>query len=158
LPDTLELGAEEQAGIATLVGHDEARARLLATIENVGKGAKAPEAKRALYDALIRYARTMEASLGTRHPRYQVQKGILGEFIKTWLMEEGGATPGAGTDAGAAAASAAEAQGRYEGLFAHFWVDKVIDAQERSQLTQTAGQLGLTQEQARAIETRVMGT
>lgn len=160
LADTLELGAEEQSGIATLVGHDEARARLLTTIENVGKGARAPEAKRSIYDGLIRYARTMEASLGTRHPRYQVQKAVLGEFIKTWLMGEGGAAPGTGPagEPGQVAATMVEAQGRYESLFAHFWIDMVIDAQERSVLEQTAGQLGLTLDQAKAIETRVMGS
>ncbi len=165
LPDTIELGAEEQSGITTLVGHDEARDRLLATIENIGKGAKSPDAKRTLYDGLIRYARAMEASLGTRHPRYQTQKGILGEFIKTYLMEEGGA-PAAPTAAPSLAPSAeavvsqtafADAQGRYESLFTHFWVDKVIDAQERQVLEQTAATLGLPPEQAREIETRVKG-
>lgn len=166
LPDTVELGAEEQAGISTLVAHDEARDRLLVTIENIGKGAKGPDAKRGLYDGLIRYARQMEASLGTRHPRYQTQKAILGEFIKTHLMEEGGApaVPSAAPTAAPAAeavvspAAFAAAQGRYESLFTHFWVDKVIDAQERQVLEQTAATLGISGEQARAIETRVMGS
>ena len=165
LPDTVELGAEEQAGITTLVGHDDARNRLLQTIENIGKGAKAPDAKRSLYEGLIRYARAMEATHGTRHPRYQIQKALLGEFIKTYLMDEGG-TPAApaATPAGAVSAESVvspaafvAAQGRYEGLFAHFWVDKVIDAQERQVLDQTAATLGLAPDQARAIETRLMG-
>ncbi|MFP5503646.1 MAG: hypothetical protein ACLGIN_14240 [Candidatus Sericytochromatia bacterium] len=156
LADTLALGAEEQAGISTLVGHDEARAKLLASIEQLGRGAGMSE-KRAIYDNLVRYARAMEAKLGTRHARYQAQKRLLGDFIKTHLLGEGGEAPQAEASVPAAPPQAAgsEAMARYEALFAHFWVDRVIDAAERSALDHSAATLGLSPDQASAIEAKL---
>ena len=47
-----------------------------------------------------------------------------------------------------------DAQVRYEALFQHFWVDRMISGPERAALEQAAAQLGLSIEQARAIEAR----
>jgi hypothetical protein len=92
----------------------------------------------------------MEATLGTRHARYQTQRALLGDFIKTHLMDD--RQPLQATATVAKSSGLADAAARYESLFSHFWVDKVIDATERSALTQTAATLGLSTEQARAIE------
>jgi hypothetical protein len=160
LADTLVLGAEEQAGTSALVSHDEARVRLNAQIDRLGKEAASIEERKALYDALIRYAKTMEATLGTRHPRYQAQRALLSDFIKTYLMDERAGAPVTATvpQGPHSMRNLAEATSRYESLFAHFWVDHVIDAQERASLTQAAATLGLSPDQARAIESKVQGT
>lgn len=155
LADTLVLGDEEQSGVSALVDRDEARMRLLAQIDQLGRDATTLEARRALYDALIRHAKTLEATLGTRHARYQTQRALLGDFIKTHLMDD--RQPLQSTVAAAAGPAPAEAAARYASLFTHFWADKVIDAAERSALAQTATSLGLSVEQAGAIERRAQG-
>jgi hypothetical protein len=157
LSDTLVLGAEEQEGVSALVAHDDARVRLLSAIDTLGKEAVSVDRRRTLYDALIRYAKTMEATLGTRHPRYQAQRAHLGDFIKTHLMDDRPGAAAAAPSAPASQQAVADATARYESLFAHFWVDKVIDAAERTALVQTAASLGLNAEQAKAIEAKIQG-
>jgi hypothetical protein len=123
---------------------------LLQQIDALGRQAAGPDARRTLYDTLVRYARTMEARLGTRHPRYQAQRAVLGDFIKQFLMAE------AQAPAPAAVAPPADAAARYEALFEHFWIDRVIDAREREALTQASASLGLSPAQVEAIEARAM--
>lgn len=101
LPDELALGGDEQAGVAALVDHDDARARLLQQADEVGKHTAGPDARRALYDTLVLHARSVEAKLGARHPRYQVQRAVLGDFIRTYLA--------AGVDASATVPAASPA-------------------------------------------------
>ncbi len=128
-------------------------------VDGLGKATTRRDARKTMYDGLIRYARTMEAKLGTRHPRYQAQRALLGDFIKSYLMDDGKPPEEeapAGNDA-APAEAFQQAQARYEALFAHYWVDHVIDATERAALAEAAGKLGLPPEQARAIEAKVTG-
>lgn len=146
LADTVSLGRDEQSGISTLVADDAARTRLVSAIDTLAKGLTEPE-RRARYAQIVRYAKAMEAALGTRHPRYQAQRAILGRFIQAHLPIAPGGSE----------AVSPEAASRYEALFAHYWVDRVIDADERANLQQVAQQLGLPADATRAIETRLKG-